>query len=66
MSSARLTFNPFTGTFDYIYPEDHHGGFYCIPEGLTVKIEEWKTMFSLQYTVIEGSLVIDGMLGVIE
>ena len=64
--SAKLTFNPFTGTFDYIYPEDHHGGYYLVSDGKTIIVEENKTMFALSNFTVEGTIILNGMIGVIE
>lgn len=65
MSTPKLTFNPFSGTFDYTYPEDHHGGYTEILEGRTVSVEEYKIIFAHLDIVIEGALVLNGTLTVI-
>lgn len=64
--SAKLTFNPFSGTFDYIYPQDHHGGYYKILEGQTIIVEEYKTMFAMQDFTIDGTIILNGMIGVVD
>ncbi len=65
MSTPKLTFNPFTGTFDYIYPEDHHGGFSLIADGVTIKVETNKIIFAHEDMSVEGQLIIDGTLTII-
>jgi hypothetical protein len=62
MSVAKLTFNPFTGTFDFIYPEDHHGGYTLIADGTTVIVETNKLIIGHEDITIDGQLVLNGTL----
>ena len=65
MSTPKLTFNPFTSTFDYIYPEDHHGGYSLIATGVTVKVETNKVIYAHDDMVVDGSLILDGTLTIL-
>lgn len=62
MSVAKLTFNPFTGTFDFIYPEDHHGGYTLIADGTTVIVETNKLIVGHEDITIDGQLILNGTL----
>jgi hypothetical protein len=66
MSQIDFEFNPLTGSFDIIDKQDHHGGFYHVPEGRTILIEQYKAMFALQNFTLEGTIILNGMIGIIE
>jgi hypothetical protein len=65
MSVAKLTFNPFSSTFDYIYPEDHHGGFSLIADGTTIIVEVNKIIYAHEDIIVDGALILNGTLTII-
>jgi hypothetical protein len=37
-----------------------------VPEGRTILIEQYKAMFALQNFTLEGTIILNGMIGIIE
>lgn len=55
-----IKFNPFTGQFDFVNPDNF--SYNEIPSGFTVTIPQYQQMFVLDQIDIDGTLNIDGEL----
>lgn len=67
MSQLDLEFNPITGSFDVIDKQDHHGGYWWIPAGRTIVVDNYKNMIVHGYQILDGSLIVqeNGLLSII-
>lgn len=66
MSERKYVFNVFTGSFDIVDTQDNNTSYYIIPDGKTVTIDDYKMMIVESGFTIEGSLIVNGILKMVE